>query len=194
MNFSERMVAVARAVLAGGPMGNKKRGDEYRDFIRCDFPLAAAMANGGDIGSIKTSCGVFAGAVMHHAGFRRDKKPRWAGPLLNNWIPIGTSHESWEAQPFALAPGDVFFVGNLHGINGHVGVILGETDSGFWETAEGGGAPDGTTCSIRKRHFNPYNLRSFDSRGLAGVFRAEVLNASAGSGSARYLSQGECHG
>lgn len=190
--FGERMVIVARNALADGPMGNKLRGADYREFIRCGFPADSAMANGGDIGAIATSCGIFAGAVMHHAGLSRKTKPRWGSALLGNWVHVPTSHKAWQLAPKVLEPGDVFYVGGLSSSNGHVGVLLEEVAPGQWITAEGGGG-DGTRCAIRAqpRVFDPARPQLFDARKLTGIYRAAILDAEAGPGTHYAVSRAQ---
>lgn len=180
--IEERMIAVAETILHDGPMGDTLRGNIYRDFVRCGFPLATCMANGGDIGKIKTSCGVFAGAVLHHSGFERKTKPSWGKGFIGNWIHLTYSHPCFEKNPTELGLGDIFYIGDLHGTNGHVGVVLG-IDGSKIKTAEGGGG-DGTRCRIGERTLG----KDFDKyRKLTGRFRISMLNDVATEGTDQFL-------
>lgn len=185
--MGDRIVSIVRAALADGPMGKTLRTEAYRAFIACGLPPWAAMKGpdgrvGGDITGIKTSCALFAGAVLWHAGVAFAWLRMWSGAMLANWFQLDTRHPSWVsfADIETIEPGDFFFLGSLSGTNGHMGIFLEETSPGFWITAEGGGG-DGTKCQITKgRRYDPRNAAAFDpsmGRKLAGIFRSRLIEA-----------------
>src|SRR5678816_3405066 len=71
--FGARVAQCAIAALADGRLSDTNRTDFYRQFIAC--------GGAEDLARVKTSCAVFAGAVLHWAG-RPAKLPRYpaSGP------------------------------------------------------------------------------------------------------------------
>lgn len=183
-SYAQRLVRVCHDLLDAGPVGDTIRGDEYRDFIRLDMPADACMRSpsgvvGGDIGKIRTSCAVFAGAASWHAGLPITRMRTWSYPMLGNWYPLTHTSSAWSPFPRGPEPGDVFDLAS------HVGICLEHLGGGLWRTAEGGGG-DGTKCSIsERRRFDPHNPRAWDpsmGRALRGVFRAEQIGILLGEG------------
>ena len=192
--FADRMVKTCEDLLAAGPMGDKLRGDEYREFISAKWPVGRAMISpkdkfgrrtiGGDIGKIKTSCAVCAGSASYQAGLDWDDDTlvlgedgvfyrMWSGDMFENWYQLGHDHPAWAPFPHPVSRGDVFDLGGSH-----LGICLEHLGGGRWRTAEGGGG-DGTKFSIsEKRVFDPKRPTAWDpsmGRALRGVFRAAVI-------------------
>lgn len=157
-----RIVRCCDSLLGNGPIGDKQQGALYRYFIGCGLPKP--LKGGGDIGTVRTSCAIFAGAVLYWCGSpdRERLRPGQVGwPMFGGWLgSLSRRHPSWVAwtgheQP---APGAVFYIEHPRNPNNnHVGIFLRELDPGRWTTAEGGGG-DGTQCALRNReleHFDP---------------------------------------
>ncbi|MDT5050844.1 MAG: hypothetical protein QOG75_6763 [Mycobacterium sp.] len=49
-------------------------------------------------------------------------------------------------------PGDYFYIATSQTSNdGHTGIFISQNSDGSWQTAKGGGPPDGTTCHLTSR-------------------------------------------
>lgn len=166
-----RIVRCCESVLANGPIGDKEQGGLYRYFVGCGDPKHA-VKGGGDIGTIRTSCAVFAGAVLYWCGSpdREILRPGVAGwPMFGGWLgSLSKRHPAWVHWTGAEQPeqGSLFFIEHPGTNNNHVGFLLRETEPGKWETAEGGGG-DGTRCKISERvltDFDNSTIYDFDPR------------------------------
>lgn len=148
------MARCAREALADGSMGCYVRAEDYEDFISCGFsPALAPPFSAANIRTIRTSCGVFARAVLHNSGVWPSTRAGKVGdPLIGGWLQgLSFSHPAFVKaagrngpQP---DPGDVFYLEyslSGPGTSGHVGVFVERTPEGLWTTAEGGGSPSPT--------------------------------------------------
>lgn len=196
-----RIARVCEIALSRGPMGNHVRGEFYRSFIACGF--TPALDSPGDIGTIKTSCAVFARAILHWSG-RRASKPGHDGQgIFDGWLEgLDTRHPSWVwLDKLTLRPvaGAVIYrdynraTSNL----GHVQILVRELEPGLWITAEGGGgltkeeaaqlsvsdakATNGTMCRISE---HPKDVLAKDSLGriALGYFHPDRLGLQDTSG------------
>lgn len=179
--------AVARCALqatAPGPMGRTVRAADYKSFLEAGFavdtPSRPIFASAG------THCAIFARCCLACAG----AKPRGVRPAITgitSWLGVGWFFEpEWvpvEKLKSGVIPGDILYWCGSPGmtlaqwraaLNGHVGVVLPPEDESAprsgWvhRTAEGGGAPDGSTCRMSA---TPKDIRSSLGRPLRGVFR-----------------------
>jgi hypothetical protein len=194
-----RIARCAREILRDGPMGCHVRGAHYREVISCGLsPALAPPFAAGDIGTIKTSCGIFVRAVLHWSGLRATKPGKVGGALVGGWVPMMFTHPAWvwakDAQP---EPGAIFYrdygVGGAKWAptaSGHVGLFVEHVEGSIWTTAEGGGSPqpdeiaglttaqikatNGTYCRISRA---PKEVRAKDSlnRGLIGWWRPDLI-------------------
>lgn len=192
MTPGEIVAQVAHEQLDVGPMGSYVRVDDYTRF------LDEAFGNGKSLRTVATSCAIFAGACLIHAGIQgRRKWPErraittWLGVrgfveddpetdlIEGAWIPVD------EATP---EPGDIFYICSERGTislgggkfytwdrwqgaaNGHVGILI-EGAGPMWLTAEGGGGKDGTLCRKSDGPKNIYEL----SRALRGFWRPSLM-------------------
>lgn len=172
----ERIVRCCKSVLANGPIGDKQEPELYRYFVGCGDP-ARALAGGGDIGKVRTSCAVFAGAVLWWCGSpdRARLRPARVGwPMFGGWLgSLSRRHPAWAHAQLGYCgdelicyrlplPGTLFYLEHpKNPNNNHVGFFLeNEPQSDEWLTAEGGGG-DGTECALRRRMLG----RSFDRHG-----------------------------
>lgn len=156
---AERIIAACHQALDAGPLGNKQRPADYRALIACGFdPALAPPFTASDIGTIKTSCAVFARGILHAAGRPATRPGKVGQGILNGWLEgLTTSHPAWEWAIDSAGkslgkrppPGALFYrdYSRNFGALGHVGFLLFETAPGLWITAEGGGG-DGTECRI----------------------------------------------
>jgi hypothetical protein len=183
---AERIIDACHAALDAGPLGDKLRGPEYRRLISCGFaPALVAPFTTSDIGTIKTSCAVFARGILHAAGRPATRPGRVGQGIMGGWLEgLTTSHPAWEwaidAQGKSLGrkppPGALFYRDYSRQFSGlgHVGFLLFETTPGKWYTAEGGGG-DGTECRLSAE---PKDFFAKDSlnRIPVGWWRPELLD------------------
>lgn len=203
MTNAERIIQVIHRALDAGPMGAHLRREYYKEFVSVDRPV--------DHSKIKTSCAIFAHAVLHDAG-RLDKKKDVPGmPIFDGWLEgLTFAHPAWEdaTDPKTGArrrppPGALFYRAYSKGSGGsesHVGFLVFETSPGMWITAEGGGSPDGvldktllaglSTAQIKETNGTlcrlsrgPKDPFAKDSLGrvLVGWFRPELLDGFVGA-------------
>lgn len=173
MTPRDRIVAAVGDALDAGPLGDKIRGRDYRELISCGFD--PAIVGGGDIGTVRTSCAIFARAILHRADVLRAKGPGRPGQgMWGGWLgELSPQHRAWvrnlpTAQP---CPGALFFIEKPSTNNNHVGFFVEPLAPGRWKTAEGGGG-DGTKCGYSER-----SLTSFDPYGrrLQGWFDPDLI-------------------
>lgn len=182
MTPNQRVVQVVRDALAAGPMGDKQRGNFYRQFISCGF--SPAIRGGGDIGTVRTSCAIFVRACLHWAGRPSTRVHVPGEPMFNGWLEgMSSRSAAWVPGKKVLSgeviprPGDVFYVASnlTTATNGHVGIFLEEPRPEEWVVAAGGGG-SGTTCRIgdTPRALGP----EFDGmrRPLQGIWRVDELD------------------
>lgn len=152
--FGDAVARICREVLSPGPMGDKQRPNVYREFIGCGYdPALRAPFDKGDIGTIRTSCAVFARGAMHWAGRRATMPGRVGAPIFMGWLEgLSNYGKAWTkiapgARP-ELPPGAVVYrdYGKPTKM-GHVQVIVERLPDGRYITAEGGGG-DGTECRL----------------------------------------------
>lgn len=148
-SLGDAMARCAKEQLLPGPMGDKLRGTEYREFISCG--MSPPLSTLGDIGKVKTSCAIFVRAVMHWAGRTATRKGVIGQGMFNGWLEGMSNYgPAWvKADPAdVLPPGAVFYRDYGRVTNGgHVGIIVQRMPNGLYITAEGGGG-DGTECRL----------------------------------------------
>ena len=162
--FGARVAQCAIAALADGKLSDTSRTDFYRQFIAC--------GGSEDLSRVKTSCAVFAGAVLHWAG-RPARLPRYPASgvtSITSWLAgLSGASTAWRSygQPGCLPePGAIFYVeADSNAANNHVGVLVAELAPGVWLTAEGGGG-DGTECKFGCRRWG----LGWDARRLRGLW------------------------
>lgn len=162
--IGKRIVQIAISVLTDGALSQAKRTGVYRAFIAC----------GGkeQLEKVKTSCAVFAGAVLHWAG-RRAKLPRYpasGATSITSWLNgLTQKSKAWRAyddDECIPCEGAIFYVeADSNPGNNHVGVLCVEIAEGLWLCAEGGGG-DGTECKFTVRKWGP----KWDARRLRGLW------------------------
>lgn len=148
-----RIARCCQLALGPGPMGDEARPDFYRAFVSCGFydALSNDYGDGPEaIGDIRTSCAVFARAVLHWCGKRAQKPGKIGWPIMGDgkaeaWLgdlnprhPAAVWLDKRQMQPI---PGMVIYrdYSRDFGRLGHVQVIVREDDAGLFTTAEGGG-------------------------------------------------------
>lgn len=146
----DRIVASCHKWLDPGPLGDTLRGREYRELISCGY--SPALAGGGDIGKVHTSCAIFVRAILHDAGVLYATGPGHVGaPMMGGWLgELTEQHPAWVRADAGVPPvvGAIFFVQSpSHPNNCHTGILLTETTPNLWDSAEGGGG-DGTKCGL----------------------------------------------
>lgn len=169
-SFGERVAQVAASVLADGILSQSKRTAIYSAFIAC--------GGGERLETVKTSCAVFAGAVLHWAG-RPAMLPRYptsGATSISSWLAgLSFASRSWKKFGDAACvpqPGAIFYVQSASNPNNnHVGVLLREIIPGVWLTAEGGRG-DGTECWFTVRRWGP----KWDARELRGLWLPEEMD------------------
>jgi len=173
-----RIARCCDLALHAGPMGNHLRGDFYREFIACGFKQ--------DLGAVRTSCAIFARAVLHWSGRRATHPGKPGSGIFNGWLEgLDMRSPSWvdgahgEPVPGAIVYRDY----NRATTNmGHVQVLLREAEPGHFWTAEGGGsltpeeaaklsvvdakATNGTVCRLSAK---PKDIRAKDSLGRIAI-------------------------
>lgn len=168
-----RVAAICRGAFADGPMGEHQRGEAYARFVSCGID----PDGGKQLATVRTSCAIFARAVLHYAGLVTARPWRPGQGIFRGWLHGLDDHcPSWVKYTGAETPesGDVFFIQSpSHPNNCHVGIFI-EPQGDGWCTAEGGGG-DGTGCSMggRPRVVGP----RFDRWGrvLRGWWSARIL-------------------
>lgn len=179
-----RIARCCEIALAAGPMGNHLRGEFYREFISCGFE--PPLASKGDIGAIKTSCAVFARAVLHWSGRRALHPGKIGQGIFGGWLE-GLDYRSpaWTfAEGNAPVQGAIVYRDYNRQTTGmgHVQILVREVEPGAWITAEGGGgltadesapltmtqakATNGTVCRLSKR---PKDVLLKDSLGRIAI-------------------------
>lgn len=174
----DRIVRCCTAALAAGPMGERERGEFYAKFINCGMEPAGFVGKAPvkSIASWRTSCALFARAVMYWCGKPTKAAVNGAG-VFQYLGDLSYQHPAWVRNEGGKLPnpGDVFYIAdNLASNNNHVGIFLAHMGDGVFQTAEGGGG-DGTRCSFGKRTIS--NVVKFDrfNRKLLGWFDCEKL-------------------
>ncbi|TLH66729.1 hypothetical protein C1S80_06565 [Mycolicibacterium aubagnense] len=151
-------------------MGQTQRSDFYRDFIACNQEKTQQAAQA--LTGVKTSCAMFVRAVRE-----------WCGaPAVGPYKPgtgmfVSLGNVSLASPAFVKAsagakpnPGDYFYLASSQTSNdGHTGIFVSQNSDGSWQTAEGGGAPDGTTCRLTSRTISGTKFTN-DARTLWGWF------------------------
>lgn len=182
-NFLLAHVAYNAVSAFGNLPGNKAASKAFhREFLRCETTRKYYPANGGEIESIATSCGIFVNACLYWAGFDRSTQPYWGRNLIGpgGWVDISMKEPYFKKNlnilrkdqgVKSLQVGDVFYIGNLSGSNGHVGIICEDLGEVFL-TAEGGGGAKGLTCGLRER---TKDTNFGKGRPLTGVFNTRYL-------------------
>lgn len=170
-----RIARCCELALAKGPMGYRLRGDFYKQFISCGFDQ--------DLSSVRTSCAIFARAILHYCGHRATRPGKPGQGIFNGWLEgMSMSSPSWVYldRGGALVQGAVIYrdynraTSNL----GHVQILVREVEPGLWLTAEGGGgltteeaaalsvsdakATNGTVCRLSAK---PKDVLAKDSLG-----------------------------
>lgn len=165
-----RIVRCCNQALSAGPMGQTQRSDFYRDFIACNQEKTQQAAQA--LTGVKTSCAMFVRAVRE-----------WCGaPAVGPYKPgtgmfVSLGNVSLASPAFVKAsagakpnPGDYFYIASSQTSNdGHTGIFVSQNPDGSWQTAEGGGAPDGTTCRLTSRTISGTKFTN-DARTLWGWF------------------------
>jgi hypothetical protein len=164
----ERVVRCCHEALDVGPMGHRTRHDDYRDFIAANQELTPAGAEA--LTGVATSCALFVRAVHLWCGGEAARGHYVPGTPMFHSMGVAPGF----ADPaFVLLgsgapePGDFFYIGNT-AVDGHTGIVL-RVDGDRWETAEGGGPPDGTLCRLRERTLAGSTFAD-DARRLHGWF------------------------
>lgn len=175
---------VAEEWLSAGPMAATLRTADYIRF------LDAFAGKGKSIKGTATSCAMFAGACLIHAGVQAPRTPPKARGITT-WLGVNGFSGSW--IPRALLEGegvrrdDIWYICSESGsiplgdgsvytwttwpaaANGHVGIA--RADGWIVPTAEGGGSPGGTGCRLS---VGPKDLRKM-GRGFRGVWRPSLM-------------------
>ncbi len=130
-----RIARCCELALAGGPMGYKLRGDFYREFIACGYEQ--------DLSGVRTSCAIFARAVLHWSGRRATREGKPGQGIFRGWLEgLDMRSPSWcYAGESPLVPGAVVYrdYNRATTAMGHVQVLVREVGPGLWLVAEGGG-------------------------------------------------------
>lgn len=175
---------VAEEWLAAGPMAATIRTADYVRF------LDAFAGKGASIKNTATSCAMFAGACLIHAGVQSQRPPPKARGITT-WLGVHGFSGSWIPRALLEAEGvkrdDIWYICSERGsmplgdgrvytwttwpaaANGHVGIA--RDDGWIVRTAEGGGAPGGTGCRLSDA---PKDLRAL-SRTFRGVWRPNLM-------------------
>jgi len=181
-----RIARCCSLALLPGPMGAKLRHDFYREFIACGYEQ--------DLSGVKTSCAVFARAVLHWSGRRALHKGKPGQGIFNGWLEGLDMHDASWCDPATepLVPGAVIYrdYNRQTTTMGHVQILVREQEAGLWLTAEGGGgltpeeashmnvldvkATNGTVCRLSAK---PKNVLAKDSLGriVIGFWTPERL-------------------
>jgi hypothetical protein len=173
-----RIARCCELALTPGTMGFALRHDFYKEFIACGYDQ--------DLSAVRTSCAIFARAVLHWSGRRATRKGKPGQGIFGGWLEgLSMSAPSWcftENSP--LVPGAIIYrdynraTTNL----GHVQILVREMEPGKWLTAEGGGsltpeeasklsvadakATNGTVCRLSAK---PKDVLAKDSMGRIAI-------------------------
>jgi hypothetical protein len=164
------VVRCCNQALSAGPMGQTQRSDFYRDFIACNQEKTQQAAQA--LTKVTTSCAMFVRAVREWCGAPAVGPYR---PGTGMFVSMGNVSLSSPAfvklAPGATPnPGDYFYIATTASSNdGHTGIFISQNSDGSWQTAEGGGSPDGTTCHLTSRTISGSKF-SNDARTLWGWF------------------------
>lgn len=174
MSAALRIIESCHRWLDPGDLGDKLRGDEYRQLIGCGFHPALDTA--GDIGTVRTSCAIFARAILHDSGVLPALRPGHAGwPMWGGWLGVlSPRHRAWVRADAGVmpVPAVLFYVESpTNPNNNHVGFLLSETAPGRWLSAEGGQG-DGTRCRFSQRLMGPAFA---GNRVLRGWFDPDLI-------------------
>lgn len=158
-----RIARCCELALAAGPMGARLRGEFYKEFVSCGFEQ--------DLSHVRTSCAIFARAVLHYCGRRATRPGKIGQGIFNGWLEgLDMRHPSWtDAANSTPVAGAVVYrdYNRATTAMGHVQVLVRETEPGRFLTAEGGGglladellgmsstdikATNGTVCRLSQR-------------------------------------------
>jgi hypothetical protein len=169
-SIGARIVRCCNQALAAGPMGQTQRSDFYRDFIACNQEKTQQAAQA--LTKVTTSCAMFVRAVREWCGAPPVGPYR---PGTGMFVSMGNVSLSSPAFVKLVAgatpnPGDYFYIATSQTSNdGHTGIFISQNSDGSWQTAEGGGPPDGTTCRLSSRTISGSKF-SNDARTLWGWF------------------------
>lgn len=188
-NDESNNAAVARCAeqaLAAGPMASTLRVGDYTAY------LDAFAGKGKAIKGTATSCAMFVGACLIHAGVLPPRPPPKARGITT-WIGVPGFIGSWIPEALLGAEGvqrgDVWYICSERGsmplgdgrvytwtswpaaANGHVGIA--RANGWVVPTAEGGGSPGGTGCRLSA---TAKDLRAM-GRGFRGVWRPDRMPA-----------------
>lgn len=173
--LGERIAALALDLLSPGPLSKTERKAVASHVMAC------GVAADSQLYTLHTTCGVFARALRYWAGGPIGK-PAIGGGLVGEaraWsAPLGMTHRAWlpyhdGAEP---EPGDLCFISSQpwqSAKNGHVLTFVRKLPDGRWQTAEGGGGPDGTRCRLGERTVR----RRIDHRDIIGWWRMAMVAA-----------------
>lgn len=176
MTNGERIVQSIERWLRDGALGDKLRADAYRRLISCGF--VPPLDRPGDIGTIHTSCAIFARAILHDSGVMPATRPGHVGwPMWGGWLGnLSPEHPAW--VPYVAGrvpvPGALFYIESpSNPYNNHVGFWVQPVSGNTWRTAEGGGG-DGTRCDYTTRDVIFWQK----ARNLEGWFDMDRIAAS----------------
>jgi len=199
LTFGAKIAWVARQILNDGIMGSEDRWQEYAEFIR---PLFDPKYPDRQIVQTRTSCGIFAGAVLHWAGRTRKRYGKIGGALLGNWVEdcvIGGKAWHWRGDGTVPGLGSIVYwdYGMPRRLSSgrwryqpttgsHVSVLM-EQVGDLWLCAAGGGNDDdkdddrsigGTVCKIGH---HPIDVFAPDGlhRNMIGWFEGDELDLAA---------------
>lgn len=178
-----RLARCAHESLIHGPMGNTLNGDWYESVLR-------VWDREEELRRIRTSCAVYMSTLLGWCGWPLNKPwngmggwgimsyPLQNGGLSGSWLnPLGYHHSSWVwAKGNTPESGDIFYrdYSKKATNSGHVGMFT-DGEGNMWNTAEGGGAPDGTGCRASAA---PKDIKAKDSMGrvYVGWWKAALLD------------------
>ena len=183
---NDAVARCAEEALAAGPMASTLRVADYIAF------LDAYAGKGKAIKGTATSCAMFAGACLIHAGALPPRPPPKARGITT-WLGVPGFIGSWIPEALLGADGvqrgDVWYICSERGsmplgdgrvytwttwpaaANGHVGIA--RANGWIVPTAEGGGSPGGTGCRLSA---TAKDLRKM-GRGFRGVWRPDRMPA-----------------
>lgn len=171
-SIGARIVRCCNQALTAGPMGQTQRSDFYRDFIAGNQEKTQQAAQA--LIKVTTSCAMFVRAVREWCGAPASGPYR---PGTGMFVSMGNVSVSSPAfvklVPGAKPnPGDYFYIANSlagNDTSGHTGIFISQNSDGSWQTAEGGGPPDGTMCRLTSRTISGQKFTN-DARTLWGWF------------------------
>ena len=182
----QRIARCCEEALRDGPMGRRLRPEFYRTFISCGFdPPLQKPHHEGDIGGVKTSCGIFVRGALHWSGRRAKKPGKVGGALIGGWLEgLSFAHDAWVwAEDAIPEPGAVFYrdYSRHAGSDGHTGIFVRQFDGSLWVTAEGGGSdansPEsrGTVCRMTDAGGKDVRAKDSLARRLIGWWKPAFL-------------------